>query len=281
MEKKIIGYVCICDNRITKDNICSFDISNSRTYNKLKQALKTTDFKNIDIFYDVVNSHTKNRKNLLKLIKNINSFDILVVPSIFMIGEEKSLAMAYSSIIASGRDLLILDPDKKDSEYSSVDSKLNNTISKKHLENNIKKLRASSPNPKQQFRGRCGREIDESFIEAYWLYERFKISIEKACEMANLGQTKFYAFLKQYESSSEYLERLKVEEQKYQISKKPKRYGKIPKGFVGVIALVDKGASLESACIQSSIQPINPIDYERYRLKYFGGRKALAKAVEY
>lgn len=282
----VVGYGVICNSYINKRDRDKFDKENTNVYRKTKKLLKQIGFPNADIYIDIVHSHNREKPEFEKMYNLVSENTLIVTFSISFLGEGEELAENYAGLVGSAplkcADILIPNIDGQGvSKFSTVDMNLNSRRNKMNFASLVQELESTKQKPYMNLRGRAGYEITEDFINAYWLYERFKISIEKACEMANLGQTKFYAFLKQYESSSEYLERLKVEEQKYQISKKPKRYGKIPKGFVGVIALVDKGASLESACIQSGIQPINPIDYERYKLKYFGGRKALAKAMEY
>lgn len=288
-KKRLIGYGCISHSGIAKRDIENYDKQNTNVYKKTKKLLEKLGYPNSSIYIDVINSHYRKRPILSNLIDNLKKNDVLVLLSVTLLGDGEDIASNYDRIVASNltdpsdhADIFIPDDNGVGvSKFSTVDINLNSRISDMNLVELIEELETIGKDEYKKLRGRSRKEITPDFITAYWLYEKFLIPATTAFEIAKMAENTFHLLSQDYEKTPEYLERLEVEEQKYNISKKPKRYGKIPKGFVSVIALVDKGVSLESACIQSGIQPINPIDYERYKLKYFGGRKALAKAMEY
>ena len=279
--KTIVGYGHISNSRIRFKDFESHDVTKSNAYKRTKKLLKGVGCPNSNIYIDIVNSHYRKKPKLEKLIEKLKPGDVIVTLTISFLGEGEQLVKNYNKILKNNIGLLIVNKEQGFSKFSTVDLGFNSRVKDMNLTELIQELRLIKRDSYKQIRGRFEKEITPSFIKAYWLYEKFLIPEPVAYELSGVSKGTFHKLASEYEATKEYLLRLRDEDLKNNIRLKPKRYGKIPKGFVGVIALVDKGASLESACIQSSIQPINPIDYERYRLKYFGGRKALAKAVEY
>lgn len=283
---KVLGYGVICDSYVNKRDRKNFNKENTNVYRKTKKLLTEIGYPEAEIYIDIVNSHNHEKPEFAKMYDGLSKGDLLVTFSISFLGEGEDLAKNYANIVGeiSQKSADILIPDMENGEvskFSTVYMNLKSRRDKMDFSVLIDELINTKQKSYRKLHGRAGYDITDDFVNAYWLYERFKISIETACEMANIGHTTFYGFLKQYESSPEYIKRLFVEEEKYKISKKPKRYGKIPKNFVAVIVSVDQGVPLDLACIQNNLEQLNPVDFERYKLKYMGGRKALAKAIEY
>lgn len=287
MEKIVIGYTNASVSRINKDTIKEFDIKKTNSYLKTRKALDKLGYKDCIIIFDIINSHNRKKPKLYELLENSYTkgvrFDVLMIADISVLGEGEELAETYATIIQQfKKDVLIPDFNSPDgiSKYSTVNLNLEQRKDINYREI-ISELSQTTKSSFKRFRGRLEKKITSAYINAYWLYEKFLIPEPVAYEISGVSKGTFHKLASEYEETEEYLLRLYEEDKKYNIHLKPKRHGAVPKGFVSVIALVDKGVSLESACIQSGIQPINPIDYERYKLKYFGGRKALAKAMEY
>lgn len=283
---KVLGYGVICDSYVNKRDRKNFNKEKTNVYRKTKKLLTEIGYPEAEIYIDIVNSHNREKPEFAKMYDNLVKGDLLVTFSISFLGEGDDLAENYAGIVGKAplksADILIPDIENGSvSKFSTVYMNLESRREKMDFLALVNELKDNKQESYRKLRGRAKYDITEDFINAYWLYERFKISIETACKMANIGKTTFYGFLKQYENSPEYRTRLLVEEEKYQISKKPKRYGKVPKNFVSIIVSVEQGMPLDLACIQNALEPINQIDFERYKLKYMGGRKALTDAIEY
>ena len=283
---KVIGYGVVSDCRVNKKDRKNFNRENTNVYRKTKKLLTEIGYPDAEIYIDIIHSYNREKPEFKKMYNDLTIGDLVVTFSVSFLGEGDEIAENYAGIVGhapmKSADILIPDTENGGvSKFSTVYMNLESRRDKMDFPVLIDELTNTIQKSYKKLHGRAGYDITEDFVNAYWLYERFKISIERACEMANIGQTTFYSFLKRYESSPEYIKRLLVEEEKYQISKKPKRYGKVPKKLVAVIAAVDQGMPLDLACIQNGLESLNPIDYERYKLKYMGGRKALAEAIEY
>lgn len=279
--KTIVGYGYISNARINKKELATYDITKSNAYKRTKEIMDKIGYPNSNVYIDIFSIYYRKRPKLIELIETLKPGDVIVILSILFLGEKEQLVHIYKELIKKQIGLLIIDTKGNLNELSTVDCKLENRGTEVDLTEIMEKLKTINKNGLKQTRGRSKKEITEKFIEAYWLYEKFLIPEPLAYEIAGINKQTFHRIANEYERTPKYLERLETENKKHNISNKPKRHGAVPKGFVSVIALVDKGASLENACIQSGIQPLNPIDYKRYKLKYFGGRKALAKAMEY
>lgn len=283
---KVIGYGVVSDCRVNKKDRKNFNRENTNVYRKTKKLLTEIGYPDAEIYIDIIHSYNREKPEFKKMYNDLTIGDLVVTFSVSFLGDGDEIAENYAGIVGhapmKSADILIPDTENGGvSKFSTVYMNLESRRDKMDFPVLIDELTNTIQKSYKKLHGRAGYDITEDFVNAYWLYERFKISIERACEMANIGQTTFYSFLKRYESSPEYIKRLLVEEEKYQISKKPKRYGKVPKKLVAVIAAVDQGMPLDLACIQNGLESLNPIDYERYKLKYMGGRKALAEAIEY
>lgn len=284
MMKKVVAYANISTSRIKKKDEADFDVTTTNAYKRTKSILEQIGYGSSKIYFDVINLYTQEKPAFSELIKNISVYDVLVILDISLLGVGQELSDIYTSIVSINKtDILIPDPLSESgiSKYSTVTLDLADRKKEMNFEELLSELEKTTKSSFARFRGRAKKTITPMFINAYWLYERFLVAEPIAYEIADLNKQTFHRLASEYEKTPEYIERLNLENKKHNIISKPKRHGAVPKGFVSVIALVDKGASLESACIQSGIQPMNPIDYERYKLKYFGGRKALAKAMEY
>lgn len=283
---KVLGYGVICDSYVNKRDRKNFNKENTNVYRKTKKLLTEIGYPNAEIYIDIIHSYNREKPEFKKMYNDLTIGDLVVTFSVSFLGDGDEIAENYAGIVGknSQKSADILIPDMENGEvskFSTVYMNLKSRRDKMDFSALIDELINTKQKSYRKLHGRAGYDITDDFVNAYWLYERFKISIETACKVANIGKTTFYGFLKQYENSPEYIKRLLVEEEKYQISKKPKRYGKVPKKLVAVITAVDQGMPLDLACIQNNLEQLNPVDFERYKLKYMGGRKALAKAIEY
>ena len=112
----------------------------------------------------------------------------------------------------------------------------------------------------------------EDFEKVYWAYENYYISLETAVSnnLFYVSRRKFYQLCDEYEASDRYFLQLEKEEAENTISKKPKRYGKVPVNFDNLVQMLGESPSdseLSEACRTLNMPIILPIDYKRYHIK--------------
>lgn len=132
----------------------------------------------------------------------------------------------------------------------------------------------------QDNRGRIGSGYTTSFRVAFWLYELFKIPEKMAVAMAGCSKNGFHMKADSYEQTANYKEELELIEKHFDISDLVKRNRPVPENFEKLMQMYDDSNNLELSCIYCKIPMIFPIDYERLKLKHYGGKKELARCLK-
>lgn len=132
----------------------------------------------------------------------------------------------------------------------------------------------------QDNRGRIGGGYSNSFRVAFWLYELFKIPEKMAVAMAGCSKNGFHMKADNYEQTANYKEELELIEKHFAISNLVKRNRPVPKNFEELMQMYETNNDLELSCIYCKIPMIFPVDYERLKLKHYGGKKELARCLK-
>ena len=132
----------------------------------------------------------------------------------------------------------------------------------------------------QDNRGRIGSGYTISFRVAFWLYELFKIPEKMAVAMAGCSKNGFHMKADNYEQTVNYKEELELMEKHFVISSIIKRNRPVPENFEKLMQMCEDSNNLELSCIYNKIPMIFSIDYERLKLKHYGGKKELARCLK-
>jgi len=153
-----------------------------------------------------------------------------------------------------------------------------------------------NPSDMQDKRGRMAGEYTDSFRVAFWLYELFKVSEKTAVAMSGYSRKGFHLKADSYEQTALYKRELEAMNEKFAISKLVKRNRPVPEKFDRVLSHYEKEerkrrkrekyiseddnyTSLELTCMHCKIPMIFPVDFERLKLKYDGGKRELARCL--
>lgn len=132
----------------------------------------------------------------------------------------------------------------------------------------------------QDNRGRIGSGYTTSFRVAFWLYELYKIPEKMAVSMAGCSKNGFHMKADSYEQTANYKEELELIEKHFVISNLVKRNRPVPENFEKLMQMYDDSNNLELSCIYCKVPMIFPIDFERLKLKHYGGKKELARCLK-
>ena len=280
---RIIGYACVKNNKLS--------LRREDEYKKTKayKQLRNVNLQDENIAIDILTVNHQERTLLNKILDDLLENDVIIIPDINVLGNNKKEILAcYTKLHEKKIGILILDENKNSmvSDLSTVDfSFVPHFISNEEFDNKcnliIKRKHRSN-------RGRPQNEINDKFIEIYWLYERFLIEEPVAYDNIYFHMSKggFHKLAEIYESSPAYFADEEQMEKQYKISDIVKRRGAIPENFDKVYNCFseDNILSMEigqdnilSACDEYGVRRMSRISFKRYYIKALWGRKASAR----
>ena len=206
---------------------------------------------------------------------------VIVVTSINAFGSCDNIKKYYRIFREANIGVLIPDYTRKSalSEYSTCDFGFQprSTI---EYERAFDLVNALEDGDIQDNRGRIGSGYTTSFRVAFWLYELYKIPEKMAVAMAGCSKNGFHMKADSYEQTANYKEELERMHEQFGISNLVKRNRPVPENFEKLMQMYEDSKDLELSCIYNKIPMIFPIDYERLKLKHYGGKKELARCLK-
>ena len=272
----IYGYGCVASPH---KNI---DVSKTKAYKELVQIFGG----NKGIYIDLIPRADKPRPVFEDLLTNVlKPHDVLVLNNINALGNTGKLAVYnYRRLLI--QDNLVLIPtdfnEDKPNEYSTADVKGNALLSFAEREEMLSKL--ASIDKLKNNQGMAKNTVSTRFTNVYWPYECFRISDDTACAYLGISLNTFRVLCKNYETDGQYREEYFREqahyEEEYQISKLPKRFGAVPKGFDKLIEMVETTQTpVEAASEKLGLPYMDSTLYKRFYLKQIGGKKILSQSA--
>ncbi len=271
------GYGSITSNKEGFDSNRMKNVKNTTAYKSLRSMFLPEE----NIIIEFIPKLDADRPKLRELVETSRPGDVIVIYSLKSFGTKKSILKWYEYIANNYIGLLIPDYSNKQtglSKFSTADwageFDKNKISSLDYLLNELKYFLNSET---QSSVGRIKKEIDEKFIQLYWAWQGYYITTEKALGLSNLSRQRFYALAKEYETTEDYL--TQVNDQSVDFVLKPKR-GSLPEIFREILFEVENlGVPLQNACQKYSIL-IPEIEYERMKITYLYGKKAMAEAQQ-
>lgn len=287
---EIYGYGCISSVKIKRTE--PEQLKNTKAYQSLKKQFDRMMLSEDRLFIDLIIASYRVRKKLNYILSTAGFGDCIVITSILALGTSvQEITTNYKKIYEKNIGLLIPDYSKMDNDnldpLSTCDwsmclpehlmfdgEKYPDEITEKIKQ--IQKVKIKTNN------GRKTKERPENFITIYWLYENYFLSKDNTYKnkLISISNKAFERLAAEYEREPSYYNDLLEQEEKYKISTKPKRYGKVPDDFPEFLELINTGTPLEEASKMMNYQTMNDINLKRYKLKYTGGKKAMAQANE-
>lgn len=271
---KFAAYGCIsCVNISLKDEEA---VKNTKVYTELVEELHNYFIAYDDIFIDTITGSYRKRKKLDKLLEEFGYGDTIFISRVECLGfTTNEVINNYIKIAQKGIGLLLPDKTKENgvSDFATTDfsfSAMNKN--KAEIDSICKQLETL------KLKTNAGRKTTsthvalDNFEKVYWAYENYFIPLETAVSnnFFYVSRRKFYQLCEEYEKSERYFMMLKKEEMENHISEKPKRFGKVPEHYDGLIQILGASPSeqeLFEECKKMEVPIIHPIDYTRYYIK--------------
>lgn len=243
------------------------NITRSTIYKALRGRFILQD----NIFIDVLQSNDK-RKQFRRLLEVANESDTIVIMHKRTLGSTKEFRSWWYELTFNRKiNLLIVDDnDKKGVDYySTVDFSFNRFPDDIIVEK-WEKLQTDTFERKTRKVGRKSAEISTKFINTYWAYQSFFISVDEAYQHLAVSKQTFYTLCKHYELTEAYKEELASRKELHDY---PKRGG-LNENIERLLQAVEqRKIPLDEACIELDIARLLPEEYHRYLLAKLGGRK--------
>lgn len=278
---KIIGYACVKNNKLS--------LQREGEYKKTKayKQLKNFNIKDEDIAIDILTVNHQERKLLYKLLEELNENDVIVIPNINSLGNNKDeIIENYKRLYEKKIGIIIPDDNNTVSDLSTTDF----TFATRYMSEDElnEKCKIIINKNQRSNKGRPKSEINDKFIEIYWLYERFLIEEPVAYDNKYFHMSKggFHKLAEIYESSPAFFADEEKQEKQYKISDIVKRRGTIPEHFDKVYSEFSEADILSmkiglddlfSACDKNDVRRMSLVLFKRYYIKAVWGRKASAK----
>lgn len=287
-DSYLIGYACIISPG--KARAKNYKIENNKATAELKEKIiqKFSDnFMNPDVVrVDVLTGSGRKRRMLDEIIDTFRNGDnrlyspkgTLVIFDLNALGTtNKTISDNFKRLLLEDIGLLIL--DKQHERFSTVDygGQTLENIDTNQLLSQINNVEITT----KQGRKKQEKIFSDEWKELYWLYENYFIKESSVYENSLIQKTTrvtFGRYCDDYEQSLEYEEDEKTEDERYNISSKPKRHGAVPEYFNELMKDIENGIDLQEACKKYQIPLMTPITYKRYAIKAETGRSGMGKA---
>ena len=299
---KIFGYTSITTPQIRRTDPEARKAT--KAYAQLEEIFRLLNLQRRKLYIDLLTARYRVRKELKTALSISNPGDIMIIPTASSLGRNpEELRDNYYKVVSKSIGLLVWDEMPRGQElerlikHSGAYHEQPVRISTVGLDLNLptemyfgghgvpyiiaRAMRYMDQVNIRTFKGAAFKKRPALFKEIYWLYENYFIREQDAFsnDAIEIGKKRFYRLATEYEEEDpEYEEDQKEQERLYQISKKPKRRGLVPDHYDEFLKRIDSGERLETVIKEMSFPRLTPIDVERYRLKYEGGKRQLALA---
>lgn len=225
-----------------------------------------------NIYIDVLSSDDS-RAKLKELIARANNGDTIVILNRRTLGNTNEFRKWWNELTFGYKkiNLLIIDDDLPDGvDYYSTTNFSFQRYDDKAIKERWEKLQKDTFERTTSKVGRKVAKINDVFLDAYWAYQAFYITIEEAYAYAGISKQTFYTLCKTYEVTHEYKEALLSH---CELHEYPKRGGITTEVEKLLFAVEHRGMSIREACKELDIPELLPEEYHRYFLAKVGGRK--------
>ena len=300
--KKKFGYACVSSAFIPRTDPEA--LKGTKAYHALEDTFRFMKLLPENLYIDLLSPNYRRRKNLEVILDTAKPGDIVIVASVSALGfSPEEVRKNYYEIVSRSIGLFIreehlssreLKQFKKDTSTASGQATHLSTVgtdlslpkemyfSGRGLPWQIvQTMRKIDGIQIRTNRGHGFKNTPTLFKEVYWLYENYFLKEKDLYhnDAIDIGKLRFNRLASEYEQQDpEYEKDQKQQERLYQISQKPKRHGTVPENFVEFLRRTDSGEPLSLVIQEMGYPRLTPIDVERYRLKYTGGRSAVALA---
>ena len=277
---RIIGYACVKNNKLSLRREDEFKKT------KAYKQLKNLNIEDEHIIIDILTVNHQERTHFNKLLEELSEKDVIIVPDINALGNNKNEVLErYIKLYEKRIGIIIPDEGKQNmvSDLSTTDFSFSSCyISEEDFGEKCKLIL----NKKQRSnRGRPQSELNDKFIEIYWLYERFLIEEPVAYDNVHFHMSKggFHKLAEIYESNPNYFVDEEKQEEQYKISDIVKRRGTVPEDFDKVysefseeeiLSMNVKQDDLLAVCDKHGVRRMSVVLFKRYYIKAIWGRKA-------
>lgn len=224
-----------------------------------------------NIYIDILESKD-NKQQLKKLIKCAHHNDTIVIMNRRTLGITKEFRHWWYEIVFSYHlNLLIIDDNSADGVdyYSTTDysfERYDDTV----INERWKKLQTDVFERQTNKVGRKSVELTDKFIETYWAYQSFFVTVDEAYQNLGVSKQTFYTMCKNYESTEQYKEALLKHHELFDYPRRGGITSDIERLF---LAVQQKQMPLHEACKELDIPELLPEEYQRYLKAKIGGRK--------
>ena len=251
------GYVTKPTNNLTR----------STTYKALRGRFILQE----NIFIDVLES-LDNKEQLNKLLSRANYGDTIVIMNKRTLGVTKEFRKWWYEINYTYHlNLLIIDDSSKDGVdyYSTTDFSFER-YSEYEIKERWEKLQTDVFERQTKNIGRKAIELSDKFIETYWAYQAFFVTVDESYQNLGVSKQTFYTMCKNYETTEQYKHDLL---QHSELFKYPRRGGITSDIERLFLAVEQKQMDLRQACKELDLPVLLQEEYHRYLLAKIGGRK--------
>lgn len=219
---------------------------------------------------------------LNKILEQSSPYDTaIVITSLNAFGDCANIQKYYRIFRKKKIGVLFIDYTRESglSEYSTCDFSFK-PLSRAQRDRAYDLVANLTEDDIKDNRGQDGKEFNDAFYTAYWLYELFLIPEQVAAAMAGFSKNGFHIKADEYEQTYKYKQELENMDRLHNISHIPKRNRPVPKNFEKLVHWYHKKDNLEVACIHCKVPMIFPIDYKRLILKKEGGKSELIRCLK-
>lgn len=224
-----------------------------------------------NIFIDVLES-IDNKEQLNKLLSLSQYGDTIVIMNRRALGNTKEFRHWWYEIVFTHHlNLLIVDDNATDGVdyYSTTDFsfKRYNDVA---INERWKKLQTDIFERQTNKVGRRSLKLTDKFINTYWAYQSFFITVDEAYQNLGVSKQTFYTMCKSYETTEQYKHDLLAHPELFEYPRRGGITSDIERLF---LAVEQKHMDLQQACIELGLPNLLPEEYQRYLLAKTGGRK--------
>lgn len=290
----VYGYGCVSSTKLHRKD--SEALKRTKTYTTLRDIFLKRNLSLENIHIDLITGTYRKRKWFEWILEHAKPNDCIIITSLRSLGNVDEARANYMALFKKNLALLVevaeQYPEEQQARLAAYSTAINYRLNRdlayrgggiptvivQNLEDMEEVYSWVSDN-----RGRTFTDAPEHFKDVYWLYENYFIAEGDTYHtpVMDISKKKFGRLAAEYETSPEYASDLKEQNRLYHIGSKPKRYGKVPDDFGEFLQMLDGGESLKTACANTGYHFSTMMEVNRYRLKYEGGRSAMALATRY
>lgn len=243
------------------------NITRSTAYKALRGRFIWQD----NIYIDVLESKD-NKEKLKELLGKANKGDTIFIMNRRALGMTKEFRKWWSEITFNYHVNLLIIDDKSDNEvdYYSTTNFSFIRYDEEAIQERWKKLQTDVFERQTNKVGRKSVDITDKFIQTYWAYQSFFISVDDAYQHMGISKQTFYSMCKAYEQTDEYKQELLQHPELFEYPRRGGITADIERLF---IAVEQSKRKLSDACEELDIPELMPEEYHRYLTAKLGGRK--------